>query len=727
VKRFGAAAVLSLTSLAGCARHDRVSAHPPIVVISIDTLRADHLPAYGYRGVETPGIDSLRKDSILYENAYSHVPLTLPSHAVLLTGLLPYQNGVRDNIGFRLAPSRETLASALKARGYATGAAVSTFALRRDRGLAAGFDFYDDEFAPGSGDERPGLETVQRLERWMEANGGRPLFAFLHLYEPHAPYSPPEPFRTRYAGNLYDGEIAAADQAVAAFLSFLRSRGLYDPALVLFLSDHGEGLNDHGEEEHGVFLYRESIRVPLLVKLPGSARAGATVHAPVGLADVFPTIAEIAGISVPADSPGLSLAPGGRLPADAARRIYSETLYPRLQLGWSDLASLTDGSYQYIEAPRPELYDLVADPSERKDLAAARPPAFRTLRLALEALKRPGASPEKSTPEELEKLGSLGYISVNAAASGKVLPDPKDRVAALKKYKALFALFYARRDQEAVALAREILSEDPGILSVSRMMAASFDRMRRPADAERVLQSALARSDSGGTREDLGQAYDQLATLRQKMGDAAGAEQALREAILRNVADEAVKRRLARILLETGRSAESLALLPPGGASDDADSLDLRGSALAEAGRGEEARKAFLAALERDPGNAAAPFHLGMLSLRESDPSSARLWFEKSLAADPHAAGALAGLGLAQAGLGDQSGALDSWARAIALDPKQYQALFNRSVLAGRLGNREEARRGLERFLATAPRERYRREREEARRLLRSLGAALPG
>ncbi len=247
---------------AGCGRTPPAAVRIPVVVVSVDTLRADHLPVYGYRGVQTPALDALGRDSIVFTNAYSNVPLTLPSHAALLTGLLPFENGVRDNIGFRLAPARRTLATLLQSASYATGAAVSSYVLRADRGLAAGFDYYDDSMPNNPTRERAGMESAAALAKWGGAVRDRPLFLFLHIYEPHAPYTPPEPFASRYASAPYDGEIAAADAAVGSFVDFLNRAGLYDRAILVFLSDHGEGLGDHGEEEHGVFLYREALRVP---------------------------------------------------------------------------------------------------------------------------------------------------------------------------------------------------------------------------------------------------------------------------------------------------------------------------------------------------------------------------------------------------------------------------------------------------------------------------------
>jgi arylsulfatase A-like enzyme/Tfp pilus assembly protein PilF len=719
------AAAIALCGIAGCARRSGSNALTPVVLISVDTLRADRLPAYGYRGVSTPALDALARDSIVFESAYAQAPLTLPSHATLLTGLLPTQHGVRDNVGFRLAPLHATIAAALKERGYATGAAVSSFALRRDRGLAAGFDMYDDDFGPGSLDERAGPATVKRLESFVESHADRPLFLFLHLYEPHTPYAPPEPFREAYPTRPYDGEVAAADAAVGGFVAFLKERGLYDRALIVFLSDHGEGLGDHGEDEHGVFLYRETIRVPLFVKPPGSSGKTRRVHAPVGLIDVFPTVAEAAGFPVGKELPGLSLA-GGFVDGSNSRprRIYSETLYPRLQLGWSDLAALTDDRFSYIEAPRPELYDLVADPGEKRDLAPARPPALRSMRAELLALQKPAAAPEKQSSEELEKLGSLGYIRVDPGSAGRrSLPDPKDRVGELRRYKQLFDVFYAHRDAEAIVLARAMLSDNPQILSVWRILATSLERQGRAAEAAAALESALGRHDLTGTSEDLEQTSGELAALASRTNDTAAAEKTLSDLVARGVESEPVRRELARLLHRRGRVAEALALLAGAEKSLDPATLDVYGTLLAESGRQAEARTALQRALELDSGRAEVLLHLGMLSLREKDPAAAREWFTKSLAAQPVAPGTLAALGLAQAQLGDARSALESWDRALVLDPTQFDTLFNRAVLAGRTGDAAGARRGLERFIATAPASRYAAQIAEARRLLRALPA----
>ena len=331
-------------------------------LISIDTLRADRLPAYGYDGVETSAIDSLRQDSILFERAYSPAPLTLPAHTSLLTGLLPAEHGLRDNAGYRLDAARidageiPYLPDAFKSLGYATGGAVSSFVLRGKIGLDKGFDLYEDgiEFRTGTdiGErQRPGAETLNLTTEWLRRVAGRPFFLFFHLNEPHTPYQPPEPFRSRYS-SPYDGEVAAADQVVGSLLAELKSLGVYDRTVILLLSDHGEGLGEHGEPEHGLLLYTETLRVPLMLKLPDARWAGRSVSAPVQLIDVYPTLAGLLGLSGSEHLRGRSLVElmMGEAPA---RRLYSETFYPRIHLGWSELAALTDDRYHYIEGPDP--------------------------------------------------------------------------------------------------------------------------------------------------------------------------------------------------------------------------------------------------------------------------------------------------------------------------------------------------------------------------------------
>ena len=468
------------------------------MLISIDTLRGDRLPTYGYTGVQTPHLAALAGDSIVFDNALAHVPLTLPSHAALFTGLLPFQNGVRDNQGYSLDKSHTTLATFLAGRGYATGAAVSAFALNHLSGISEGFDFYEDGIESRRAGQalgqmqRSGWQTERLLEDWIgKRPSGKPFLAFFHIYEPHSPYDPPEPYRSRYLASPYDGEVAASDAIVGKFLEFLKARGLYDGSLIVLLSDHGEGLGDHGEEEHGIFVYREAIRVPLFVKLPGR-----DVRGPPGRTRrrawsmSFRPWSSLLGEKPPLAFPGISLvtpAPDG-LPE---RRVYSETLYPRFHLGWSDLASLTDDRYQYIHSPRSELYDWRADPGEKADLAGQLPPAFRSMRVALEAMNRPLQSPGAADPETVRKLAALGYLGGTSPNAGrKDLPDPKDRIHVLDRLKEGSQLATENREEESIRVLRQLAQENPDMLEVWETLSTVLRRAGRPREAIKALAEA---------------------------------------------------------------------------------------------------------------------------------------------------------------------------------------------------------------------------------------------
>jgi arylsulfatase A-like enzyme len=478
---------------------------PPVVLISVDTLRADRLPAYGFKGVETPAIDALRRDSVLFENAFSHVPLTLPSHATIFTGRLPAANGVRDNSGYKLRAGVLTLAEVLKGAGYATGGAVSAIVLAKSTGISRGFDFWDDQFEPSDPHEslgsvqRAGAVTETLLEEWIAAQGRRPFFAFLHLYEPHTPYAPPEPFASRYAADPYVGEIAAADFVVGRLLDFLKAKGLYDRALIIFLSDHGEGLGDHGEPEHGALLYRETLRVPLLVKRIGERQRGVSISGPVGLADVFPTVLEAAGVGRKEGGDAISLLETAAGRGVEGRRIFSETLYPRLHFGWSDLASLSDVRWKYIEAPRPEIYDVVKDPGERRNLIQEMPEGLRPMKAAMERIGKAFEPPGSASAERRAQLASLGYLTGAVPSAAGPLPDPKDKIGLLKRMREGATLAGEGRDAEAAAVFWSLLEENPLLVDLWQSYAMCLFRMGRTDEAIAAARKGLECSSAGAS------------------------------------------------------------------------------------------------------------------------------------------------------------------------------------------------------------------------------------
>ncbi len=660
--RIGIPICLALLGPVACRKSSQRTVFPgaPVLLISVDTLRADHLPVYGYTGVATPHLDALRKDSILFQNAYTHVPLTLPSHVALMTGVLPPQNGVRDNIGYRLGPDRPTLAGFLGQHGYATGAAVSSAVISHVTGINRGFAFYDDDVEPTAMDQtigrlrRDGGETAEHLKKWIASAASRPFFAFFHTYDCHTPYEPPEPYRSRYP-LAYDGAIARTDEVVGGLLDALRHSGLYDRAVIVFLADHGEGLKDHGEEEHGVLLYRETIHVPLMIKLPGQLRGGRSVATPVALTDVFPTVARLLGLAPPAGLAGIPvITADGTLPV---RRIYSETLYPRLHLGWSDLASLEDDRYHYIEAPRSELYDLLADPGERKDLSRGLPPPFRSMRIALSQMSRPVQAPGSADPEQVKKLAALGYLSGSPTdLTSRNLPDPKDRIGAVDELKQAFGALKGERYEEAARLFNELVKQNPRMVDVWQLLAQADLKLSRDEQAHEALVQAarlspgnpqvlLALSEYYRLIGDFKQArqhaelarnagaldaHENLARIALAQGDNQTAESEARAALQEYPTRRIPHLVLARVMRDRGKLPEALSEInevvrlarpfqPP------LFSLNyLKGDVLARLSRNAEAAVAFQQEIHDFPESAQAYTALAVLYASEGNEREAR-------------------------------------------------------------------------------------------------------
>jgi arylsulfatase A-like enzyme/Flp pilus assembly protein TadD len=494
--RLVALPLLVLVALgAACARHGAVDPKAPIIIISIDTLRSDRLPAYGYTKIETPSLDAFRKDAILFERAYSECPLTLVSHASVLTGLLPADHGIRDNLGYNLNPHVKTIAELLKTKGYATGAAVSAVVLRGDTGIQRGFDAWDDDIdldptAISIGkSQRAGDVTRVRAEKWIGQHKAQPFFYLFHIYEPHTPYDPPEPFKSKY-GNPYDGEVAAADAIVGRFLDFLKEQDLYDKSTIVLMSDHGEGLGEHGEDEHGVLLYRENIQVPLMLKLPHGAQHGQSVSAPVQLVDIFPTIVKPFGFTQKTEGQSLLDVANGKV--EGERSLYAETYYPRLHYGWNDLHSMISGANHYIHAPKPELYDVVADPSELTNVLADRRRVYTALRERIQPYIHATAAPSTVDEEQKQQLAALGYIgSTVSTKPDEVLPDPKENIGQANVIGRAYRAYLQDRFAEADQLTGELLRGNPKMVDVWALRARSLAKLDRLDEAIECAKTAL--------------------------------------------------------------------------------------------------------------------------------------------------------------------------------------------------------------------------------------------
>lgn len=605
---------------------------PSLLLVTIDTLRADRVGAYGGPPGLTPNIDALAGQGVVFEEALASVPLTLPSHATILSGLEPVLHGVHDNGTFVFPPDRATLATMLKTRGYVTGAFVGAYVLDRRFGLARGFDVYDDAI-----ERREGAGNVLESERRCDAvaaaaaewvgKQAAPFFAWAHFYDPHAPYDPPPEAAGRFPGRPYEGEVAHADVCFGRLRDAAQSKA-GDGLIVAVLSDHGESMGEHGERTHGFFLYQPTLRIPIVVAGAG-VPAGARLAGRARTADVAPTLLRLLGAPVPEGLDGTDLLVGPR-----PRESYAETLYPQT-LGWAPLHSLRTGSLKYIEAPRPELYDLARDPGETTDLASSRKDDVARLAAALAALRareRP-VTRAAAAPEVAERLRALGYVDAGPApaAGGRALADPKDRVALWQRFQD--ATVAEGRGDRAGALRelRGLVSEDPGNPTFRRSLAAALRRSGAPRDAEKVL------ADIETTAPGDPLAWHERAVAAEASGRLGDALRAAQAAIAIDAELPELHNHLGVLRSRTGSPAEALASFDRAIALDpnNARAWTNRGNALHALGRAGEAAEAFgkaiaLAPRDPDPRNG-----LGVLAVEAGDLDRAAALFREVLAAHP--------------------------------------------------------------------------------------------
>ena len=480
---------------------------PNVVLVTLDTTRADHLGCYGYAGAGTPNLDALARDGVLFAQAASAAPLTQPAHSSIMTGMYPTHHGVRINGSTALGPEQKTIAEALREKGYATGAFIGAFVLDGRWGLNQGFQVYDDRFdlekhkhLDLGSVQRPANEVVDAALAWLEGRTKEPFFAWVHLYDPHTPYEPPEPFRSEFGprgmAGLYDGEIAFADQQVGRLLSWLQSNGLDRKTAVVMIGDHGESLGGHGEGTHGYFVYDDTMHVPFVVATPFAELHGVRIDGQVSAVDVHPTILALAGIDTAGHVHGRSLLPVMFDPRrDTDAYAYGESMTPSLQFGWSALHSLRTRRYKLIEAPRPELYDLTADPQESTNVYARQPGVARDLTARLDRLMEetgrvaPAPAPADLDKKTLESLAALGYVGVSTApkkpaAAGAALADPKDKLPVFAAVQQAGELI-VKDDYAAAARALEsALREEPRMSQALLMLGTAYSELGRKKEAK---------------------------------------------------------------------------------------------------------------------------------------------------------------------------------------------------------------------------------------------------
>ncbi|HVT44401.1 MAG TPA: sulfatase-like hydrolase/transferase [Thermoanaerobaculia bacterium] len=653
---------------------------PDILLITIDTLRADALGFAGNKDVHTPLFDRLAGEGVVFTNAHAHNVVTLPSHANIITGLYPYQHGIRDNAGFVLGGEHRTLAEVLKERGYATGAFVGAFPLDARFGLGRGFDVYDDRYREGKAPtqfvmaERPANEVLDAARSWYETTAGKK-FLWVHLYDPHAPYQPPPPFQSEYRDRPYLGEVAFTDAQLGRFLEPLLSRP--DPPFVVLTSDHGESLGEHGELTHGLFAYEATLKVPLILHERGRLKRGLE-HRAVRHVDIFPTILDRLGLPVPDELPGRSL-----LRMEGDRDTYFESLTASLNRGWAPLVGMIHQGHKYVDLPLPELYDLPSDPEEERNLAGQnRRMLFRIRELLAGSAPAALEVKRKVSSEERSQLLSLGYFVGEAPKKSYTeRDDPKNLVHLDAQMQEIISLYGRGETGQAIDVAREILGERSDMTIVREMLSFLYQQNEMPAAA--------------------------IATLREAIGAGYGSE--------------ALQRRLGLVLSESGHAEEAVKVLARFNDAEDPELLNAYGIALADAGKGQEAIRQFERVLQIDRTNATAYQNLGIVALRAGDLRRAHDYLSRGLALNDQMPIALNTLGVVHARSGDAGQAIEMWRRAVALDPTLYDALYNLSVVAQKEGEVEIARQALKQFIETAPPERYAADVTTARQMLARL------
>jgi choline-sulfatase len=686
--------------LAGALALVAAAGAPNVVLVTIDTLRADRVGVYGHAAAHTPTLDRLAGEGVLLEDAVVQVPQTRPSHASIFTGLLPYEHGIRDNYSHALAAGTPTMASLLRAAGWATAGFVGAYPVSRPSGLDRGFSVFDDPFSSldvttrEAPTERRAGEVVDHALAWLRKPRGKPFFAWVHLYDPHAPYEAPPPWGERFAKSPYDGEVAYADAELGRLVAWLDGAGLRSRTLVVVTSDHGEGLGEHGEDEHMFFVYDSTLHVPLVLSWPGRLPPGIRVGGQFRSVDLLPTLLELLGVPAPPTS-GVSraavLRSGGRIPRSES---YAETLYSQLHFGYAPLRALRGDGWKYIGAPHPELYHLADDPGETRNLIDERASVAAAMRKALRACDRGASSPPELPevdPAVAERLAALGYVDGEAVPAGAGSGiDPKDRIAELQAYQRDTRRgidLYRRRSFAEAARVLDRLARGPipsfnvefylgRSLLEERRFAEAIPHLRRAVEMApsrrslsglaaapvyaRLVEAYAGAGQMGTAMKTLDEALEASpanaellrarGTLLLRQGDLAGARAALEKARGVDASEPRLHVELSNVYRNLGDLArardearEALRLDP-----DSPDAHVAHGLVLGALGREPEAGRAFREALRRAPDHPDALFYLGSVELRAGHAKEALPLLERLVEKAPDYPGARDTLALAR-------------------------------------------------------------------------------
>jgi arylsulfatase A-like enzyme/Flp pilus assembly protein TadD len=662
-----------------------------LLFVTIDTLRPDRLGSYGSNAELTPHLDRLASEGVFFERVLAHAPLTLPAHTSIFTSLYPTEHGVHDNGTFRVSAALPTLATTLQDAGYQTGAFVGAYVLDARFGLNRGFDVYDDYYGEKRGFlsfaqlERPADAVVASAERWI-GKARAPWFAWMHLYDAHAPYRPPPELARKFPNDLYGAEVAFVDATLGAFLDRLSAAGRLDGTVLVVLGDHGESLGEHGERTHGTFAYDSTLRVPWILWAKGlrpQVFSEAVRHV-----DVMPTLLDLLSVPPPESTAGQSLRPylTGEIRYEPPPS-YFEALNPHLTQDWAPLTGVVQEGHKLIRLPTPELYDLAPDPKEKENLYHQKTGLVRRLSETLDEISAGSEVVSVAPPdrETVAKLRALGYLTApvqNRKGEYTEADDPKRLIDISNAYDEATELFGEGRTEEAIATFKDILRRQPRSSEAHQNLAYALHQTGRTAEAVTLLEGAVR---SG-------------------------------------LSDDAILGLLAAYLLDVGELEKAVGLLEAlvRRAPDYAEGHNYLGIAYARLGRYADSRRELERVLELDPSSASAYNNLGSLALSQGGLEEAVGHLNRALTLDAGNAGALNGLGFAHARLGDMPKAIEFWRRAVESDPGQFDALFNLALALADASPRE-AVPYLDRFVREAPPQRYRPDIEKARAMLRRL------
>ncbi len=640
-----------------------------VVLITIDTLRADHLSCYNPGFARTPHIDALAEKGVLFTHAFAHVPMTLPSHTSILTGTLPLYHGIHDNYGFRASEKLTTMAEFLKARGYATAAFIGAFPLDSRFGLAQGFDLYDEKYPSKNMrtfffPERKAKKVIDAALAWLSANQGKRFFVWVHVFDPHQPYDPPPPYDSQYKDDLYSGEIAYTDAQLGRLFEYLKEKGLEENTLVVITSDHGEGLGDHGESTHGYFAYNSTIHIPLIFYAPGIF-PHRKVDTYVAHWDIFPTVAEIIGEKPPSQVQGRSLVPALRGKKMEDEEIYFESLSPFLSRGWAPLRGLIKDRFKFIDLPIKEAYDLTRDFSEEHNIYGT--PKSRELERELprvmDKYSRGKVQATGVSRGDMEKLLSLGYVSGRVRGKEKFTreDDLKTLLPIHLAHLKAIKLYSAGKLDQAIKLEEEVLKKRP----------------------------------------DFPQAYVTLATFYKAKGDIRKALEVFREGEKRGIKEYSFYTFYGLTLTEAGRPEEAIKVLKKAISIVDFDpeAWNYLGIAYWKAGLYDQALQAYKRALSLEPNYALVYNNLGSLFLSMRIYEDAAKYFQKALDLDPSLAAAYNGLGDCYEAMGKRDKAIELWKKALEKNPWYALAAYNLAIALEKEGKLKEAREYARKYL----------------------------